>query len=468
MLRVVGESLEERIEKGPLPLQDALEIAPNSQQAFRRPMRRASSLRANSIRYPCCRMKRSAVGDLFWTIALLLAAIYVSLGVGVAQTSDPNCSTVRMDPDEVIIPAEGGDIDATLTIGPVSDPDCEAICLFSFSRPGFTLSGCSGDGRCRLVWEFPFQPTGNPNECTTSLTNPIPPNSGPPRMGTLYSYSGPVTLPIDRSLAVDSLVIRQEGVGTSSGCRIVPKTTYLSPHRPEFYLPVIARYIGLPERKLRVVVTDLGAPAVGLPVSIIASQPAFPGETVLPETTSAMATTNQGGVAEFVINPLANKPFDETEFTATVQLNGEDVSCQASVVAGTGARLAPYLARLPDVVDMLEMSGQLVWALQEYFPVEFAETDAQALEKEMIELLQRRARIDPTSFPRVLAKWRKHRPTIRAYLDKGLVSVTPQLVADLRGALKLLLEEGSPRLLAIRSFACPTALRSGVCRRVYG
>ncbi len=78
--------------------------------------------------------------------------------------------------------------------------------------------------------------------------------------------------------------------------------------------------------------------------------------------------------------------------------------------------------------------------------MEFAETDAQALEKEMIELLQRRARIDPTSFPRVLAKWRKHRPTIRAYLDKGLVSVTPQLVADLRGALKLLLEEGSPRL----------------------
>jgi len=166
------------------------------------------------MRYSGPGVKGPAVNDLFGKTTLIVAAIFFILDAGFAQTL--NCTTVRMDPEEVTIPAEGGLLEATLTTSPAgSDPDdpCDSTCLFSFSRPGFTLSGCSGDSRCRLVWEFPFRPSGKPNECTTRLTNPIPPNTGPPRMGTLYSFSGDQASLRDKTIALDALVIRQDGVG---------------------------------------------------------------------------------------------------------------------------------------------------------------------------------------------------------------------------------------------------------------
>ena len=276
-----------------------------------------------------------------------------SLGPGAVVAQE--CTVVRMDPDEVTIPAEGGDIDATLTIGPVPDDDCELICLFSFSRPGFTLSGCSGDSRCRLDWG-PFKPTGNPNECITSLTNPIPPNTGPPRMGTLYSFSAQDAELRDNSLALDTLVIRQEGNAPPfSGCRISPRNMHLSFHRPEFYLPEATQYIQLPPRILTVEVLDEGEPVAGAEVTLTASQPAFPDSSALPVETQSSSLTDEDGNAKFLINPLANGSFDRTGFQAVTSVGEQEFTCQSTVTAGLGTMLQPYLARLPEIVEMLAL-----------------------------------------------------------------------------------------------------------------
>ena len=241
----------------------------------------------------------------------------------------------------------------------------------------------------------------------------------------------------------------------ASGCTITPRTTFLSIHRPEFYLPSIARHIQAPERKLVLTVTDEGEPAEGLVVSMTASQLAFPGETVLPETASMVATTDQNGVAEFPINPLSNEPFDETTFTGMAQVGGREVLCRASVVAGSGAKLAPYLARLPEAADMLEMTSQLMEAARHQFPEKLANDDAGVLEKELMELIQRRVRTGETSFPRLLAKWREHQPAIRAYLVDGRVAVSPELIRDLRETLRFLLQAGTPALQRLARALAP-------------
>ena len=74
----------------------------------------------NSMRYSGPGMRRSAVVDLFWRAALWVAAICLTVDVGFPET---HCTVVRMDPAEVTIPAEGGLMEATLTISPDPFPE---------------------------------------------------------------------------------------------------------------------------------------------------------------------------------------------------------------------------------------------------------------------------------------------------------------------------------------------------------
>ena len=394
------------------------------------------------MRYSGYRMRRSAVGDLFWSAALSVAAICLTVDVGFPET---HCTVVRMDPDEVTIPAEGGDIDATLTISPVTDNDCELICLFSFKRPGFTLAGCPGLDRCRLDWAFPFKPTGNPNECTTSLTNPIPPNTGPPRMGTLYSFSGQDAELGDTSLALDTLVIRQEGDSLFSGCRIFPRNMHLMFHRPEFYLPAVAELVQLSPRSLSVSVVDAGQPVEGATVTMVSTQNAFPNGGVLPVSSQASGPTDASGLAKFRINPLGNEAFDQTDFTATTTINGETFTCDGTVVAGLGAALNAYAARVPEVLEMLEFSAEILGQVLAYLPERDAVSKEQ-LQKEIVTLLQREVIGKPAVYRRLRDRLRRHRPAIQAYLEGGAASLDGEATADVLATLRFLLDHGGPEL----------------------
>ena len=146
-------------------------------------------------------------GTLLRAAAVWLIAVGLSGGRLFAQ-----CSTVQLDPDELHISAEGGDLMGTLTVGPPALADCSSIC-------GFVLVTTSFSSAVRFDLND-FTPVGG--NCRTTWTTTVRRNFGPPRMGSIYALKEFDFETRDTSQAVDEVVIFQEGANSLTMRNVVP------------------------------------------------------------------------------------------------------------------------------------------------------------------------------------------------------------------------------------------------------
>ncbi|MCP5119531.1 MAG: hypothetical protein GY953_52695, partial [bacterium] len=231
-----------------------------------------------------------------------------------------------------------------------------------------------------------------------------------------------------------------------TGCRVNPRTTHLSVHKPEFYLPEIAEQVQFPERYLDVRVLNAGQPVPGNPVSMTASQKAFPIGGVLPTSTQTTVRTDEAGNARFPINPLANKSFDQTDFVATATIDSQEYTCEATVVAGFGTALEPYLSQIDEIVDTMAFSRQVLDQVLAYLPETRNEINQKQVYKELVDLLRREVLTQPDNYRRLRDWMHRNSPAVKAYLEGRELRPTPALMADFKELLRFLNASGGPEV----------------------
>jgi uncharacterized protein (TIGR03437 family) len=132
-----------------------------------------------------------------------------------------------------------------------------------------------------------------------------------------------------------------------TGCAFERRNKQLPIHHHALYHNTIRSLLRLETPLMGVRVKRDGVPLEdGAPVNIRSSREAFPGATGLPDSSEKDAQSGVAGAVDFAINPRVSGPMDETVFTATVTIDGEEHTCQGTVTAGPGVQLAPFFETL--------------------------------------------------------------------------------------------------------------------------
>ena len=164
-----------------------------------------------------------------------------------------------------------------------------------------------------------------------------------------FYQSGGIATPLAR-------VTNGGGGGSDfTGCRFAPRTLNLYPHHPRLYSALARKYLGLEiPATLVQVLEDGSAVEAGSVVQVTASSEAFARPDGMTAGSQSSESTDENGVATFLVNPPVPEPTGRIELTATVTIGMDEYECEGSIETGIIPMAVPYLSLVDEGAAEIE------------------------------------------------------------------------------------------------------------------